>query len=278
MPGPSSRPRSRPRPASALTDARTGVPGGVCVRAFSSRLASTWRRRSVAGHDDGPGRRDLDRSRPGVAAARPSTASRDGGQVDRIALERAALVEAGEQQQVVDEHAHARRLALDAAHRLRQVVGAVGGAAPEQLGVAADRRERRAQLVRRVGDEPAQALPRTRRALLRTPPRSARASRSARARAGRPRCARRRARRGGTGRRPRSRPRSRPSARAAAARAARPTSATQRQREQHGRSPRPVSTSSELVQRRRDVGQRDGDDQRPAADAGSRASDAVARR
>ena len=72
-------------------------------------------------------------------------------------LERAALVEAREQQQVVDEHAHAVRVLLDAAHRLGEVFGTVGRAAAEQLGVAADRRERRAQLVRRVGDEPPQA-------------------------------------------------------------------------------------------------------------------------
>ena len=49
--------------------------------------------------------------------------------------------------------AHAIGLFLDAAHRLREVFGTVGGAAPEQLGVAADRGERRAQLVRRVADE-----------------------------------------------------------------------------------------------------------------------------
>ena len=54
---------------------------------------------------------------------------------------------------------------LDAAHGLREVVGPRARAAAEQLGVAADRRERRAQLVRRVGDEPAQ--PRLRRGALR---------------------------------------------------------------------------------------------------------------
>ena len=89
---------------------------------------------------------------------RSSTAARDeAGEVDRLAFERAALVEAREQQQVVDEHAHARRRFLDAPHRLGEIVGPGARAAPEQLGVAADRRERRAQLVRRVGDEAAQA-------------------------------------------------------------------------------------------------------------------------
>ncbi len=73
---------------------------------------------------------------------------------DRLELERAALVEVGEQQEVVDEHAHPLGLAADPLHRALEVVGAVGGAAAEELGVGADRGERRAQLVRGVGDEP----------------------------------------------------------------------------------------------------------------------------
>ena len=77
-------------------------------------------------------------------------------EVDSRTLERPALVEPGEQEQIVDEHAHSLRLAFDAAHRARQVVGPRLGAALEELGVRADGRERRAQLVRRVGDEPAQ--------------------------------------------------------------------------------------------------------------------------
>ena len=52
--------------------------------------------------------------------------------------------------------AHALRLAADPAHRAREVVGPVGGAAREELGVGAHRGERRSQLVRRVGDEAAE--------------------------------------------------------------------------------------------------------------------------
>ena len=86
-----------------------------------------------------------------------STASRDDlGEVDRLALERPALVEPGEQQQVLDEHAHALALAADPGHRAGEVVGPPVGAALEQLGVGANGRERRAQLVRGVGDEAAQ--------------------------------------------------------------------------------------------------------------------------
>ena len=73
-------------------------------------------------------------------------------------LERPALVEPGEEQQVVDEAAHAHRLLLGAAHRLVELVGVVEAAGAVELGVAADRRDRRAQLVRRVGDELAQAV------------------------------------------------------------------------------------------------------------------------
>ena len=82
----------------------------------------------------------------------------DRREVDRLALERSALVEPSEQQEVVDEHAHALRLRFDARHRPGEVVGPRVGAAAEQLRVAPDRRDRRPQLVRGVADEPPQAL------------------------------------------------------------------------------------------------------------------------
>jgi hypothetical protein len=63
------------------------------------------------------------------------------------------LIETGEQQHVVDERAHAIGFFLDPAHRLGEVFGTVGRAPPEQLGVAADRGQWRAQLVRCVTDE-----------------------------------------------------------------------------------------------------------------------------
>ena len=92
------------------------------------------------------------------------------------------------------------RSPLDPVHRALEVLGPLGGAAREQLGVGADGRDRRAQLVRRVRDEPRSSL-----SLAVGRARSGRASCSARARAGRPRSSRRRARRGARGRRRRSR-------------------------------------------------------------------------
>ena len=76
-------------------------------------------------------------------------------EVDLGEVERLRLVEPGEGEQVLDEAAHADRLLLDAVHRLRDVVGRLQRAHPVELGVAAHRDERRAQLVRGVADEPA---------------------------------------------------------------------------------------------------------------------------
>ena len=80
---------------------------------------------------------------------------RDRPQVDRADDDIAPLVEAGEGEEVLDEEAHADGLLLDAVHRLVDVVVAGDRAHPVQLGVAAHRHERRAQLVARVADEPA---------------------------------------------------------------------------------------------------------------------------
>ena len=98
-------------------------------------------------------------SRSGATARASSTASaasavRSTG--SRTAL--GDLVEPRERQQILDEHAHARRLVLDARHRLGDVLGLCRRADPEQLGVPADRGQRRAQLVRGVREEAAQAL------------------------------------------------------------------------------------------------------------------------
>ena len=83
-------------------------------------------------------------------------------QSHRLALERPAVVEPGEEQEVVDEKAHPLRLATDAPHRALEVVGALGGAPVVELGVRADSGPRRAELVRGVGDE-ASELPLRRR-------------------------------------------------------------------------------------------------------------------
>ncbi len=172
----------------------------------------------VAGHEDRAVRREVDRAVGRDRARVVDRVARQAREVDGLAFERPALVEARQQQHVVDERAHAIGFFFDAPHRLGEVFRAIGRAASEQLGVAADRSERSAQLVRRVADETSQPTF-GRGASRRTRFRSVASSRSARARAFRPRCARRRCRCAATDRRPRLRPPSPACARAAAARA-----------------------------------------------------------
>ena len=81
-----------------------------------------------------------------------------GHKVDRRPLQRATLVEPGQQQQVLDEEAHAGGLVLDAAHGPGQVLGSLGRAPAEQLGVTPDGGQGGAQLVGGVGDEAAQPV------------------------------------------------------------------------------------------------------------------------
>ena len=78
-------------------------------------------------------------------------------ELDRLALQRPTLVEAREQQEILDEQAHPLGLTADSPHRAREILRAAFGAAREELRVGAHRGERRAQLVRGVGDEAAQA-------------------------------------------------------------------------------------------------------------------------
>ena len=80
------------------------------------------------------------------------------GEIHRTLFERTALVEAREEEQVVDQHAHAPGLLLDAAGGEHHVLLGHDRVAAEQLGVAAHRGQGGAQLVRCVGDEVTQAL------------------------------------------------------------------------------------------------------------------------
>ena len=82
----------------------------------------------------------------------------DGREVDLLLAQRTTLVEPRQQQHLVDQARHPRGLVLDAPHGQREVLRPFGGAAAEELRVAADRRERRPELVRGVCHEPAQAL------------------------------------------------------------------------------------------------------------------------
>ena len=69
-----------------------------------------------------------------------------------------ALVQPGQGEEIVDQPVHAGSLRADARDDARQVVGMLGPAPLEQLGVGRHRRDRGAQLVRGVGDELAQML------------------------------------------------------------------------------------------------------------------------
>ena len=72
------------------------------------------------------------------------------GQIDRRVGQLPALVEAGQQQEVVDQAGHAA--ASRSMRRMRRpLVGLVGAAGAVQLGEPADRRQRGAQLVGGVG-------------------------------------------------------------------------------------------------------------------------------
>ena len=80
------------------------------------------------------------------------------GEVDGLVVERAAGVQAGEQQQVVDQRGHPDRLGLDAADRVGDACGHRLLLATGQLRIPTDRGERGAQLVAGVGDELAYPL------------------------------------------------------------------------------------------------------------------------
>ena len=88
----------------------------------------------------------------------PDRVGADPLEVDRLGAQRPALVQLGQQEEVLDEAAHPGRLLLDPLERLPPA-GLVGeAAAAQQLGVPPDGGEGRPQLVRGVRHELAQAL------------------------------------------------------------------------------------------------------------------------
>ena len=148
---------------SRATGTSIGVPGGRVHERVAHQVRRAPGGAGGGRRDDGgrvgarrasmsrSGRASRARRRPRRGRCRPGRRGCADGVAD--------LVEAGERQQVLDEDAHARRLVLDAAHRLRVSASRVARRADaEQLGVAADRGQRRAQLVRGVGQEAAQAV------------------------------------------------------------------------------------------------------------------------
>ena len=162
MPGPLSRDLELGALGVDRTRTCTSVPGGGVDASVGKQV-----RRSPGG--GGPRRRSpstgpLVVERDGPVGRRPPRASSTASLASAarstgVALERPALVEAGQQEQVVDEHAHPRRSPLRcAASPWPGRRAARRRTLAEELGVAADRGQRRAQLVRGVGDEPAQPL------------------------------------------------------------------------------------------------------------------------
>ena len=130
-----------------------GVPSGVAEQVgkhlVQPVLVTADRHRVVGQLED-----------PAVAAAGDlgvaGGVDRQPGHVHRFPGQRAAGVEPGEQQQVVDEHAHPGGFRQYAAERVGDLLGGVAGAQQPEFGVAADGGQRGAQLVARVGGEPAQ--------------------------------------------------------------------------------------------------------------------------
>ena len=160
------RPRAAPprvrRRRSGRRPTVTCVPGGVWVRALASRLATTWCSRSGSPTTSGT-TRPRPRPRPGRSSAQRCSRRRgvgvgDGvddhpGEVDALARQGPAGVEAGEQQQVLDQRGHPLGLRPHPLEQARDLAGQLVGAARGELVVPADRGERGAQLVAGVGDE-----------------------------------------------------------------------------------------------------------------------------
>ena len=131
----------------------------MCARTFARRLSRIWRSRSRSPcTSTGDRRVELDLAARVERARRLDRVARDVAELDGLALERPALVEAGEQEEIVDEQPHPPGLALDPGHRALEVVRPLARAAVEQLRVGAHGGKRRAQLVRRIGDEAAQPV------------------------------------------------------------------------------------------------------------------------
>ena len=119
------RATSRPHVAAVAADGR---PRSACRRACgrarcATRLASTWRSWSASPSTIGArpsARRAIGAVRARSRGRRRPRRAASGGEVDRLASSGRRLVEPGERQQVLDQHAHARGLVLDPPHRLRR--------------------------------------------------------------------------------------------------------------------------------------------------------------
>lgn len=159
MPGPSSRTRITQRSAVLSTDAVTVVPTGVCTRALANRLATTWCRRASSPVTRA-GRVQEQRELPVVVLARrprvPHRLRHEGREVHLGGLQGAAVVQPGQEQQVLDQARHPGRLGRYAPPRQRRLDPV--GPPVHQLRVPGDGGQRRTEFVAGVGQEAAHAF------------------------------------------------------------------------------------------------------------------------
>ena len=155
MPGPSSVAVTATSSPIARAPTTTVVPAGVWVRALASRFASTWcSRESSPRTSNGSSGRSSCQTWSGPAAWASLTAWTTSGtrSTASSASGRPASSRASSSRSSTSV-GHPRRLGLDATERVDDVRRRRHARAAGELGVAADRGQRRAQLVARVGDE-----------------------------------------------------------------------------------------------------------------------------
>ena len=173
-PGRCRPPRGRPpasrRASRSARRPRPGVRPACACRALLTRLPMTCRRRTSSPVTMKADPLRTDSVISPVAVEDAGVVDGVGGereQVDGPPGQRALLVEPGQQQQVVDEDAHPRRLVLDPPDQPVELVRRDVAALPVVLGEAPDHAQRGAQLVAGVGDEAAHPLLRLARGRLR---------------------------------------------------------------------------------------------------------------
>ena len=145
-PGPLSRTHSEASPPSTPDPIQIASPSLVCWTAFCASPMTAWVRRWRSALQHGLAAR---LERPGALAETRGLVQQlvgQGAELDLVHAQEVAALGLGEQQQVVDEAAHAVQLVRDQRDRLPSLLGVVA----EQLEMAADDRDRRAQLVRGV--------------------------------------------------------------------------------------------------------------------------------
>ena len=122
----------------ADVDLHRGVGGGVDERVADEVGEHLAELVGVAEHERGAVGVDRDRAAGSGGVGIGDGVARERGEVDLRVRGVGDLVQPRQRQQVLDEHAHARRLVLDPPHRLLDVLVGARGAHPVQLGVAAD--------------------------------------------------------------------------------------------------------------------------------------------